>query len=147
MAIMENIVQWHRLCNIVNGLLQGSNVSLLKYRTAYLHVHIHKSLWYIFYGKMYYLTRLGFGLNVAPQIMISIVRAVLSQEEVIKKASSAYLDDVYINEDVIPTSRVAEYLPLLSPMMNDPKHLTDGVRVLGLTVWVKMAYCSGNGSP
>lgn len=84
-------------------------------------------------------------LNVAPQIIKSTVRAVLSQEEVIKKASSAYLDDVYINEDVIPTSRVAEYLALPSLMMNDPEHLTDGDRVLGLTVWVKMAYCSGNG--
>ena len=54
----------------------------------------------VFRGKRYGLTTLGFGLNVVPQIMKTIVSAVLSQEEAVEKATLAYLNDIYINEDV-----------------------------------------------
>ena len=51
---------------------QGSNVSTLDMSSAYMQVHVAKSLWrfqtVIFRDKRYCLTRLGFGLNVAPLI-------------------------------------------------------------------------------
>lgn len=58
---------------------------------------------------------MGFGLNVAAPdtlIMKSIVKAVLSQAENIKKATSAYIDNFYINEDIASVNCIAEHLSL-----------------------------------
>ena len=67
----------------------GPNVSLLDLRKPYLQVRVCESLWpfqtLMFAGKRYCLTRLGFGLNVAPQIMKAMINAVLSQEEKVKR--------------------------------------------------------------
>ena len=66
----------------------GSNVSLLDLRKAYLQVRVSETMWpfqtVVFAGRRYCLTRLGFGLTVAPQVMKTIVNAVLSQQETIK---------------------------------------------------------------
>ncbi len=45
-----------------------------------------------------------------PQIMKTIINAVLSQQETIKEGTSAYLDDIYVNEDVVSSSRVRSQL-------------------------------------
>ena len=88
----------------------GSNVCLLDLRKAYLQVRVSETMWpfqtVVIASRRYCLTRLGFGLNVAPQIMKTIVNAVLSQQERIKEGTSAYLDDIYVNEDVVSSSRV-----------------------------------------
>ena len=77
---------------------KGSNVSLLDLRKTCLQVRVDETLWpfqrMVFCGKRYCLTRLGFGLHVAPQIMKTIV-SVLSREEKVEKATSVYLDDLY----------------------------------------------------
>ena len=56
--------EWHH---------QGVNVALLDLRRAYLQVWLHKSLWayqtVLVKGERYCLTRLGFGLYVAPVII------------------------------------------------------------------------------
>ena len=70
----------------------------------------------VFCGKRYCLTRLGFGLNVVPQIMKTIVSAVLSQEEV----TSAYLDDIYINKDISPALHIWAKLAV-SPELQGPR--------------------------
>ena len=79
----------------------GPNVSLLNLRRAYLQVWVSEFLWpfqtVMFAGKRYCLTRLGFGLNVAPHIMKAIINAVMSQEEKVKEGTSVYLDDIYVN--------------------------------------------------
>ena len=80
------------------------------------------------------LTRLGFGLNVAPQIMKTIINAVLSQQETIKEGTSAYLDDIYVNEDVVSSSRVRSQLAKFGLICKDPERLEDGTRVLGLNI-------------
>ena len=67
----------------------GPNVSFLDLRRAYLQVRVSESLWpfqtVMFAGKRYCLTSLGFGLNMALQIMKAIIGAVLSQEEKVKE--------------------------------------------------------------
>ena len=42
--------------------------------------------------------------------MKAIVSAVLSQEKAVCHAVSAYIDDIYVNEDVMPMTRVREHL-------------------------------------
>ena len=60
----------------------GSNVSLLDLRKAYLQVWVRETMWpfqtVVFASRRYCLTRLGFGLNVAPQIMKTIVNTVVT---------------------------------------------------------------------
>lgn len=72
---------------------QGANMSILDLRKAYLQIRVEKSLWpyqtVVFKGKRYCLTRLGFGLNVAPLIMRAVLNAVLAQNETINRATSA----------------------------------------------------------
>ena len=116
----------------------GSYVSLLDLRKAYLQVQVSKTMWpfqtVVFAGRRYCLTRLGFGLNMAPQIMKTIVNAVLSQQETIKEGTSAYLDDIYVSGDVVSSLRVRSKLAEFGLIYKDPEHLEDGARVLGLTV-------------
>ena len=116
----------------------GSNVCLLDLRKAYLQVRVSETMWpfqtVVFAGRRYCLTRLGFGLNVAPQIMKTIINEVLSQQETIKEGTSAYLDDIYVNEDVVSSSRVRSQLAKFGLICKNPERLEDGTRVLGLNV-------------
>ena len=65
--------------------------------------------------------------------MKTIVNAVLSQQEIIKEGTSAYLDDIYVNKDV-SSSRVRSKLAEFGLICKDPERLKDGARVLGLNV-------------
>ena len=56
------------------------------------------------------LIRLGFGLNVASLIMKAIVIVVLLWKEAVGLVASAYIDDIYVNENVMPTTHVREHL-------------------------------------
>ena len=115
-----------------------SNVSLLDLKSAYLQVRVQKTLWRFqtveIGGQKYCLTCLGFGLNVAPLIMKAIVSAVLSQKEAVGHAASAYIDNIYVNEDVMPATRLREHLARFGLENKDTERLEDGVRVLGLAV-------------
>ena len=120
---------------------KGSNVSVLNLQRAYLQVRVHKSLWpyqtVIFEGKRYCLSHMGFGLNVAPSIMQAIVEAALSKDNAVRQATSAYIDDVFINEDIVSATRVKQHLANFGLKSKEPEWLQNGAWVLGLTVWEK----------
>ena len=67
---------------------QGPKAAIVDLHRAYLQTHIDKSMWPFqtvkIKGQRYCLTHLGFGINVAPQIMQSIVKAVIGQDETVK---------------------------------------------------------------
>ena len=117
----------------------GSNVSMLDLRKAYLQLRVHQSLWsyqtVLFKGRRYCLTCMGFGLNVAPSIMQTIVDAILTKDKSIQWATSAYTDDVYVDESIVPVARVKEHLCSFGLLSKEPERLQDGARVLGLQVW------------
>ena len=85
---------------------KGANESLLDLRRAYLQIRVCEPLWPYqtvkIDEKRYCLTHLGFGLNVAPLIMKAIVSTALSQEEAEGHAASAYINNIYVNEDIMP---------------------------------------------
>ena len=114
---------------------------LLDLRNAYLQIHFDKALWpfqtVIFRGQCFCLTWLGFGLNVAPLIMKSVIDAIVSQDYTIKSATSAYVDDIFINESLVPASRIQQHFLKYGLVSKDPMRLRDGARVLGLQVWKK----------
>ena len=76
-------------------------MSLLDLHRTYLQIKVSESLWpfqiMMFNVRRYCQTRLGVRLNVAPQIMKSVISTVLSQE----KATLVHLDNSYINKDIV----------------------------------------------
>ena len=78
---------------------------MLDLRRAYLQIHAERSLWPFqtveIKGNRHCLTRLGFGFNVAPKIMTVIMNAVRAQDENVQKATSSYIDDVFVNERIM----------------------------------------------
>ena len=113
-------------------------MSVLDPQRTYLQVCEHKSLWpyqtVILEGKRYCLSRMSFGLNVAPSIMQAIVEATLSKDDAVWQTTSAYIDDVFINEDIASATRVRQHLANFRLAGQEPEWLLNGARVLGLTV-------------
>ena len=118
----EKLREWRRA---------GSNVSVLDLRKAYLQVRVHQSLWsyqtVLFKGRRYFRTHMGFGLNVAPSIMQTIVDAILTKYKRIQQATSAYIDDVYVDDSIVPAARVKEHLYSFGLFSKVPERLQDGV--------------------
>ena len=78
---------------------QGPKAAIVDLRRAYLQIHVGLFQTVKIKGRRYCLIRLGFGF-VAPQIMRSIVKAVIGQDETVSRATSSYVDDIFVNESV-----------------------------------------------
>ena len=115
----------------------GENLKVVDLRKAYLQIHVHEDLWkyqvVMFNGKTYCLTRLGFGLNIAPRVMTKILRCVLASDKQVFSGTSSYIDDVIVNEDVVSAKRVISVLHSHGLQAKAADSL-DGARVLGLRV-------------
>ena len=118
----------------------GGNCALVDLRKAYLQVHIDPDLWCYqavrWNGNTYLLTRLGFGLNIAPKAMTQIVESVLNLNETMSSATSSYIDDIIISENEIKAEDVIAHLKLFGLVSKPLERLGSnaGVRVLGLRV-------------
>ena len=127
----EKLREWQRA---------GSNVSMLDLRKAYLQVHVHQSLWsyqtVLFKGRRYCLNCMGFGLNVAPSIMQTIVDAILMKDKRIQRATSAYIDDVYVDESIVPAALVKKPLCSFGPPHQGAREATG---------WCARAWVTGLG--
>ena len=84
-----------------------------------------------------------FGLDVALSIIQTIVDAVLTKDECIQWATSAYIDNMYITESVIPVGHVKKHLDSFSLKSKEPEGLKDGVSALGLQVWSSITHYTG----
>ena len=67
----------------------------------------------------------------------AVVSTVLLQEEAVGHVASVYIDDIYVNEDVMPSTCVREHLARFGLECKDPERLEDGARVLGSAVAMK----------
>mgnify|MGYP003396821428 FL=1 len=120
--------------------MRGSKFAVVDLRRAYLQVRVDPSLWCFqaveWHGKTYVLTRLGFGLNIAPKVMTAIVEAVLRCNEQIASAASSYIDDIFVDESLVDAASVVEHLQRYGLSAKEPERLgnSDGVRVLGMRV-------------
>ena len=124
----EKIREWRR---------QGTVASLLDLRKAYLQVHVSKKLQRFqtvrYKGQLYVMTRMGFGLNVAPKVMSRIIGAVLAQDDEVKKGTDHYIDDIWVNGSVVQVEKVRQLLLQYGLVTKDPEPLSD-TRVLGIRV-------------
>ena len=125
----EHLRKWRR---------HGRRVAVVDLRRAYLQLRLDRRLWpyqtVIIRGKRYCLTRLGFGLNVAPSVMKAVVRLVLAQDPVMERAVSPYVDDLLVDEDQVSAERVAEHFSRFGLECKPPARAEDGARLLGLRV-------------
>ena len=117
----------------------GPNVSVVDLAKAYLQVRVEEKLWpyqtVVFKGTRYCLTRLGFGLNVAPLVMKAILGKVLEQSQRVRRGTSAYVDDVLVCEDEVKVREVVEHLRKFGLTSKQPEDMRKGTRALGLQVW------------
>ncbi|MCH9662250.1 MAG: retroviral-like aspartic protease family protein, partial [Gammaproteobacteria bacterium] len=119
---------------------QGEKCAVVDLKKAYLQVRVAPKLWTYqavwWNGQMHVLTRLGFGLNVAPKVMTAIVEVVLGWDSRISQAATSYIDDVLVNESVVSADKVVKLLHSGGLEAKVPERLgaRDGVRVLGLRV-------------
>lgn len=118
---------------------RGQQVALLDLRKAYLQIHVHPSLWayqtVVFRGKRYCLTRLGFGLNIAPLVLKKVLSTVLCWDTRIKQATSPYLDDILVDERVATATDVQNHLHRHGIVSKPAERVKKGARVLGMKVW------------
>jgi hypothetical protein len=125
----EKIRKWRK---------RGTAVKFLDLRKAYLQLHAKRELWVHqavkFENQYYLLTRLGFGVCVAPKILAAVVSFVLSYDSEIKEATDAYYDDILVAENEnVDVTRVRELLKSFGLVTKEPAPLKGG-RVLGLDV-------------
>ena len=125
----EKIRQWRRECG---------ELALVDLRNAYLQIHIEEKLWRYqlvkYKGKVYALTRLGFGLTCAPKIMSTILKEVLGRNPKIAGAADHYIDDILVNESVVKAEDVRAHLQKYGLDSKPPERLSEGGKVLGLQV-------------
>lgn len=118
----------------------GPNCAILDLRKAYLQVRVHSSLWVYqavkWKGRNFVLTRLGFGLTSAPKIMTAIVEYVLNTDQVISKAVSSYIDDLFVQLDFVNCDVVSRHLESWGLVSKPPEYIgsKSGIRILGLKV-------------
>ena len=124
----EKVRNWRKM---------GSNVKLLDLRKAYLQIHVAPELVGFqgvrYGGKSYVMTRMGFGLSVAPKIMTAIVRKVLLLDPLVGQGTDSYIDDICVNESIVSVERVRDHLHRFGLQTKAPVALSDA-RVLGLRV-------------
>lgn len=89
-------------------------MSVIDLSTTYMQIKVHERLLpfqiIIFHGERFCLTRLGFGLNVTSLIPKSVLNAVLANNDVIRRATSLYVDDMLMDEDIVPVEKVIAQL-------------------------------------
>ena len=119
----------------------GENVSIIDLSSAYMQLKIDEKLWayqtVMFRGQRFCLTRLGFGLNVAPAIMRAVLEKILSQDENIWEGTSSHIDDILVNEDVVSARSVLNHLEMYGLHCKPVIRVSEGARILGLQVGIE----------
>ena len=117
----------------------GDRVAIVDLRKAYLQLHVDPRLWPYqtveLGGTRYCLTRLEFGLSVAPEVMRSVVKTILQQDAEMQGAVLGYVDDLLVDETVVCAEAVVNHFAQFGLQCKPPVRAADGARMLGLRVW------------
>jgi len=114
---------------------KGENLGVLDLKKAYLQIRVGRELWpyqrVLHNGRVYHLTRLGFGLCSAPAIMSKILRKVLEQNLKVKAATSHYIDDILVDQRLCSLNEVQAHLIRFGLECKPPDEFCSS-KVLGL---------------
>ena len=116
----------------------GTKLAMVDLKKAYLQIRVSSELWPYqtvkFNGRHYCLTRLGFGLNVAPLVMKAVLNKVLEQDPKVRAGTSAYVDDIMVNETIVTAEEVGDHLRRFGLESKPPETVDQGMRTLGMRV-------------
>ena len=102
---------------------RGQKVALVDLRKAYLQIPVHPSLWscqtVVFRGQRCCLTRLGFGLNIAPLVLKKVLGTVLSWNERIEQ-------DILVDEGTASAVEVEAHLRRYGLTSKPAERVSDG---------------------
>ena len=118
----------------------GADVAVIDLKKAFLQLHVAPELWpfqtVIVGGQRYALTRVGFGLCIASDVMRAVVREVLDQDPDMANAVLPYADDLLVNETYVSSEQVARHFAKYGLQCKPPERVTNeaGARMLGLRV-------------
>ena len=118
----------------------GTQCAIIDLKDAYLQLNVDKSLWCYqtvkHRGKLWCLTRLGFGLNAAPLVMSKVLGKVLSLDPLIESATDSFVDDIFVDISRVPDERVQSHLLNYGLLAKATEFILEGssTRVLGLDV-------------
>lgn len=97
----QKLRQWRKL---------GESLEVVDLRKAYLQVSVDERLWPYqvvhWRGETFCLTRLGFGLNIAPKVMRRVLEFVLGKDAEVEGATDAYVDDIVVDMSKDVTGRL-----------------------------------------
>ena len=103
----DKLRKWRRM---------GRSLAIVDLRRAYLQVEVDRDLWPYQVikhdGQSWCLTRLGFGLSVAPKIMRRIIEHVLDSDSEVAAATDAYYDDIIVDTSKVSIDRVMDLLTM-----------------------------------
>ncbi|XP_067943202.1 uncharacterized protein [Watersipora subatra] len=115
----------------------GPNCCMLDLKKAYLQLYVNNELLKFpavrYKDKLFVMTRMGFGLNVAPKIMSKVLGKVLSLDSKIEAGTDHYIDDIIVDNDKVLVAHVREHLTKYGLVTKEPECIDDA-RVLGLRV-------------
>ena len=116
----------------------GTRIAVVDLRKAYLQLRLERRLWpyqtVMVRGQRHCLTRLGFGLNVAPVVMKTVVRTVLEQDARMCRGVLPYADDLLVDEDIVSADEVVQHFARYGLECKPPQRAAEGARLLGLRV-------------
>ena len=125
----EQLRRWRR---------RGKDVAIVDLRRAYLQLHVDERLWpfqtVLIDGTRYCLTRMGFGLSVAPEVMRAVVKMILAQDPLVERGVLGFVDDLLVDESVVDAEHVIEHFRRFGLECKPPMRAADGARILGLRV-------------
>ncbi|XP_043212392.1 uncharacterized protein LOC122376558, partial [Amphibalanus amphitrite] len=114
----------------------GARIAVVDLRKAYLQLRLDRRLrpyqTVEVRGQRYCLTRIGFGLSIAPAVMKAVVRAVLLQDEVVARGVLPYVDDLLVDEEIVSADHVVEHFARYGLDCKPPERAAEGARLLGL---------------
>lgn len=125
----EQLRRWRR---------RGENVAVVDLRRAYLQLHVDERLWpfqtVMLDGERFCLTRMGFGLSVAPEVMRAVVKTILEQDPLVERGVLGFVDDLLVDESIVDAEHVIDHFRRFGLDCKPPVRAADGARVLGLRV-------------
>ena len=84
-------------------------------------------------GNIYCLTRLGFGLSLAPRIITKVLKTVLTPSPEVWKGTSSYIGDILVDTSVVTSQEAVNHLGRHGLESKLPETLRDGA-ALGLKI-------------
>ena len=117
---------------------RGKNVAIVDLRRACLQLHVDEKLWpfqtVLIDGTRYCLTRMGFGLSVAPEVMRGVVKTILAQDPLVERGVLGFVDDLLVGESAVDAEHVIEHFRRFGLECKPPMRAADGAHILGLRV-------------